>query len=97
MLIRGGFISTISVVRTHYYYKFFILQNEREQYEVVINNGKIVYKQNQQPVDTPEGSKWIFVMSTSHNLYVGQVFSTFKDILHDCDSIQNISGFLRHP
>lgn len=45
---------------------------EREKYEVVINNGKIVYKQDQQPVHTPEGSKWIFVMSTSHNLYVGQ-------------------------
>lgn len=50
----------------------YLSPNEREQYEVVINNGKIVYKQNQQPVDTPEGSKWIFVMSTSHNLYVGQ-------------------------
>lgn len=50
----------------------YLSPSEREQYEVVINNGKIVYKQNQQPVDTFEGSKWIFVLSTSHNLYVGE-------------------------
>eukprot|EP01018_Ginkgo_biloba_P016190 Gb_10224 [translate_table: standard] len=48
---------------------------EREQYEFVPENGKLVYKQSGQPVDTTkesEGSKWIFVMSTSKTLYVGQ-------------------------
>ncbi|XP_057849413.1 IQ domain-containing protein IQM5 [Cryptomeria japonica] len=46
--------------------------NEREQYEVIFNNGKLVYKQSGQLVDTAKGSKWIFVLSTSKNLYVGQ-------------------------
>lgn len=50
----------------------YLSPKEREQFEVVINNGNLVYKQNQQPVDTPERSHWIFVMSTSRNLYVGQ-------------------------
>lgn len=50
----------------------YLSPSERERYEVVINDGKIVYKQNQQPVHTPEGSKWIFVFSTSQNLYVGE-------------------------
>eukprot|EP01018_Ginkgo_biloba_P001378 Gb_31509 [translate_table: standard] len=45
---------------------------EREQYGVVIKDGKLVYKHIEQLVHTPEGSKWIFVMSTSKNLYVGQ-------------------------
>lgn len=48
-------------------------QNERESYEVIVEDGKLVYKQNQTPVNTTEGSKWIFVLSTSRALYVGQV------------------------
>ncbi|XP_078432018.1 IQ domain-containing protein IQM1-like [Wolffia australiana] len=47
-------------------------QKEREEYEVVVQDGKLVYKKSQAPVDTVEGSKWIFVLSTSRNLYVGQ-------------------------
>lgn len=50
----------------------YLSPSERERYEVVVNDGKIVYKQNQQPAHTPEGSKWIFVLSTSQNLYVGE-------------------------
>lgn len=50
----------------------YLSPKEREQYEVVINNGNLVYKQNQQQVDTPERSQWIFVISTSRNLYVGR-------------------------
>ncbi|XP_042521341.1 IQ domain-containing protein IQM1-like [Macadamia integrifolia] len=46
--------------------------NERESYEVIVENGKLVYKQKGTPVDTDEGSKWIFVLSTARALYVGQ-------------------------
>ncbi|KAL0338941.1 UNVERIFIED_CONTAM: IQ domain-containing protein IQM4 [Sesamum angustifolium] len=46
--------------------------NERESYEVVVENGKLVYKHSGVLVDTIEGSKWIFVLSTTRVLYVGQ-------------------------
>ncbi|XP_075512857.1 IQ domain-containing protein IQM1-like isoform X1 [Primulina tabacum] len=45
---------------------------ERESYEVVIENGKLVYKESGALIDTIEGSKWIFVLSTTRTLYVGQ-------------------------
>ncbi|CAL5398604.1 unnamed protein product [Camellia sinensis] len=45
---------------------------ERKEYEVVVENGKLVYGQSGSLVETTEGSKWIFVLSTSRNLYVGQ-------------------------
>ncbi|VFQ81352.1 unnamed protein product [Cuscuta campestris] len=45
---------------------------ERERYEVMIKNGKLVYKRNNVFVETIEGSKWIFVLSTSRTLYVGR-------------------------
>ncbi|THU72088.1 hypothetical protein C4D60_Mb04t08410 [Musa balbisiana] len=45
---------------------------EREAYEVIVKNGKLLYKQTEMPVCTKEGSKWIFVLSTSRVLYVGQ-------------------------
>lgn len=48
-------------------------QNEREAYEVIIDDGKLVYKKSGMFVDTCEGSKWIFVLSTSRALYAGQV------------------------
>ncbi|KAI6681990.1 hypothetical protein NL676_035871 [Syzygium grande] len=46
--------------------------NEREAYEVIVENGKLMYKKSSDLVDTGEGSKWIFVLSTSRALYVGQ-------------------------
>ncbi|KAL5999589.1 IQ domain-containing protein iqm4 [Asimina triloba] len=46
--------------------------NEREEYEVIVDDGKLMYKQSKQYVDTIEGSKWIFVLSTTRSLYVGQ-------------------------
>ncbi|KAI4379550.1 hypothetical protein MLD38_005831 [Melastoma candidum] len=46
--------------------------SEREEYEVVICNGKLVYKLSGVPVTTVEGSKWIFVLSTSRAFYVGE-------------------------
>ncbi|KAJ7951574.1 IQ domain-containing protein [Quillaja saponaria] len=45
---------------------------EREAYEVALENGKLVYRQSRALVDTVEGSKWIFVLSTSRNLYIGE-------------------------
>lgn len=46
--------------------------NERESYEVIVENGKLVFRQSGSVLETTEGSKWIFVLSTSRNLYVGQ-------------------------
>nr|XP_043619351.1 IQ domain-containing protein IQM1-like [Erigeron canadensis] len=46
--------------------------NERESYEVIVENGKLVFRQTGLLLETIEGSKWIFVLSTSRNLYVGQ-------------------------
>ncbi|KAH0467749.1 hypothetical protein IEQ34_002782 [Dendrobium chrysotoxum] len=45
---------------------------EREAYEVIISDGKLVYKQAKSPVHTSDGAKWIFVLSTNKALYVGQ-------------------------
>ncbi|KAL1552928.1 IQ domain-containing protein iqm2 [Salvia divinorum] len=45
---------------------------EREVYEVVIEGGRLLYKQTGEPLDTTWGSKWIFVLSTSRTLYVGK-------------------------
>ncbi|OAY83042.1 IQ domain-containing protein IQM1 [Ananas comosus] len=45
---------------------------EREAYEVIVENGNLVYKQSGVLVNTDEGSKWIFVLSASKALYVGQ-------------------------
>lgn len=50
-----------------------MLQKEREAYEVIVENGKLVYKQREDLVNTDEESKWIFVLSTSRALYVGRV------------------------
>ncbi|MQM20051.1 hypothetical protein Taro_053065 [Colocasia esculenta] len=53
----------------------YALQKEREAYEVVVEDGKLLYKQTHQLLDTSEGptdSKWIFVLSASKILYVGQ-------------------------
>ncbi|XVF25155.1 hypothetical protein REPUB_Repub13aG0189200 [Reevesia pubescens] len=45
---------------------------EREAYEVILERGKLIYKQSKVTVNTIEGTKWIFVLSTSRILYVGQ-------------------------
>jgi hypothetical protein len=48
------------------------MQEEREAYEVVIDSGKLVYGHSGSLVDTPQGTKWIFVLSTARVLYVGE-------------------------
>ncbi|MED6200186.1 hypothetical protein PIB30_082632, partial [Stylosanthes scabra] len=45
---------------------------EREEYEVIVEDGKLVYRQDGRPVDTDGKCKWIFVLSTTRSLYVGQ-------------------------
>ena len=43
-------------------------------YEVIIEDGKFMYKESGQLLDTrggPEDAKWIFVLSVSKVLYVG--------------------------
>ncbi|XP_010483191.1 PREDICTED: IQ domain-containing protein IQM5 [Camelina sativa] len=45
---------------------------ERQAYEVVVENGKLVNKQTKNIVETIEGTKWIFVLSTTRRLYIGQ-------------------------
>ncbi|CAA2974187.1 Hypothetical predicted protein [Olea europaea subsp. europaea] len=50
----------------------YLAPNEREPYEVIIEDGKLVYKASGAFVETAEGSKWIFVLSTTRILYVGQ-------------------------
>ncbi|PKA58263.1 hypothetical protein AXF42_Ash012986 [Apostasia shenzhenica] len=47
---------------------------EREDYEVIVEDGRFIYGKSRELLDTTEGprdSKWIFVLSTSKNLYVG--------------------------
>ncbi|EOY30405.1 Calmodulin-binding family protein [Theobroma cacao] len=45
---------------------------EREEYEVIVDNGRLIFRQSGLPVDTAGKSKWIFVLSTTRSLYVGQ-------------------------
>ncbi|XP_044463394.1 IQ domain-containing protein IQM1-like [Mangifera indica] len=45
---------------------------EREAYEVTVESGKLVHRQTGVLLDTTVGYKWIFVLSTSRALYVGQ-------------------------
>ncbi|XP_075637236.1 IQ domain-containing protein IQM6-like isoform X1 [Castanea sativa] len=47
---------------------------ERKAYEVVVQDGKLVYKQSGEYLHTegePKDAKWIFVLSTSKTLYIG--------------------------
>lgn len=39
---------------------------------MLVESGKLVYRQTGMFVNTNEDSKWIFVLSTSRALYVGQ-------------------------
>ncbi|XP_019158489.1 PREDICTED: IQ domain-containing protein IQM3-like [Ipomoea nil] len=48
---------------------------EREHYEYVVVEGKVLHQQTGELLDTTKGSpgaKWIFVMSTSKKLYAGE-------------------------
>ncbi|XP_020533371.1 IQ domain-containing protein IQM2 [Jatropha curcas] len=45
---------------------------ERKAYEVVVEEGKFIYKQTGELLHTTADAKWIFVLSTSKTLYVGK-------------------------
>ncbi|EXC26929.1 hypothetical protein L484_001201 [Morus notabilis] len=48
---------------------------EREHYEYLLEDGKIIHKQTRDLLDTKkrsQGAKWIFVMSTFKKLYAGE-------------------------
>ncbi|CAL9050731.1 unnamed protein product [Musa banksii] len=48
---------------------------ERDAYEVIIEDGRFMYRKNRQVIDSSEGpkdAKWIFVLSTLKKLYVAQ-------------------------
>lgn len=45
---------------------------ERQQYEVVVESGKLAFKQTGVLVHSSDDSKWIFVLSTTKAFYVGQ-------------------------
>ncbi|XP_039129702.1 IQ domain-containing protein IQM2-like isoform X2 [Dioscorea cayenensis subsp. rotundata] len=50
-------------------------QKERQVFEVMFEDGRLLYKLSKRLVDTtmsPEDTKWIFVLSTKRTLYVGQ-------------------------
>uniref|UniRef100_A0A453EY09 Calmodulin-binding protein n=1 Tax=Aegilops tauschii subsp. strangulata TaxID=200361 RepID=A0A453EY09_AEGTS len=46
--------------------------NERARYEVIVDQGKLMYRRSGLLVETTEDSKWIFVLSTTRSLYIGQ-------------------------
>ncbi|XP_019442948.1 PREDICTED: IQ domain-containing protein IQM4-like [Lupinus angustifolius] len=50
----------------------YLAPNEREEYEVIVENGKLVFREDGRFVDTDDKSKWIFVLSTTRALYVGR-------------------------
>ncbi|KAK2395644.1 IQ domain-containing protein IQM1 [Trifolium repens] len=50
----------------------YLCPKEREEYEVIVEKGKLVYRQDGRFVETDEKSKWIFVLSTTRSLYVGR-------------------------
>ena len=56
--------------------RFVYWQQEREHYEYIVVEGKIIHKLSGDLLHTKyasEGVKWIFVMSTCKKLYVGEV------------------------
>lgn len=44
---------------------------EREAYEVIVEDGRLMYKQSMTLINSTEESKSIFVLSTTRTLYVG--------------------------
>ncbi|CAM0881414.1 unnamed protein product [Alopecurus aequalis] len=46
--------------------------NDRADYEVIVEQGKLMYRRSGFLVETTEDSKWIFVLSTTRSLYIGQ-------------------------
>ncbi|URD75256.1 IQ calmodulin-binding motif [Musa troglodytarum] len=56
----------------------------------MVKDGKLVYKVSGMPVCTTEGSKWIFVLSTSRVLYVGQVTVNVHPVSEELEQREHI-------
>lgn len=67
------------------YFPLHPTQQEREHYEYILIDGKIVHKQCGELLDTNRGgshkAKWIFVVSTLHKLYAGEVRYWIRGLL----------------
>lgn len=50
----------------------YLSPKEREAYEVIIEDGKLLYKLTRKPLHTQKGDRWIFVMSPWGKLYVAK-------------------------
>ncbi|XP_024521977.1 IQ domain-containing protein IQM5-like [Selaginella moellendorffii] len=51
----------------------YLSPKKRKEYEVTIQDGRLIYTSCGKPLDTDEGrDKWIFVMDTNGKLYVGR-------------------------
>ena len=48
------------------------VQMEREAYEVIVEDGRLMYKQSMDLINSTDESKSIFVLSTTRTLYVGK-------------------------
>ncbi|KAL0344774.1 UNVERIFIED_CONTAM: IQ domain-containing protein IQM3 [Sesamum radiatum] len=72
---------------------------EREHYEFVVVDGKILHKLTGTPLDTSKGSpgsKWIFVMSTSKKLYTAECISAYSGHYKPTDdSLDSFLSFLK--
>nr|GMC76011.1 IQ domain-containing protein IQM4-like [Ipomoea batatas] len=54
------------------YLKHWLEAREREEYEVILEEGKMKYSRNGSFVDSIEGTEWIYVLSPERVLYVAQ-------------------------
>lgn len=74
--LNGKFLTSNSYPQLLILFFSFFAQQEREHYEYVVTEGKIIHKLSGQFLDTNKGTqgvKWIFVVSPSHKLYAGEV------------------------
>lgn len=74
--LNGKFLASNSYLQLTLLFFSFFAQQEREDYEYLVIEGKIVHKLSGEFLDTNkgrQGAKWIFVVSPSHKLYAGEV------------------------
>ena len=45
---------------------------ERKAYDVIVEEGRFIYKQTEEFLHSTSNAQWIFVLSTSKTLYVGK-------------------------
>ncbi|KAM0929329.1 hypothetical protein ACQ4PT_001701 [Festuca glaucescens] len=67
---------------------------ERQQYEVVVESGKVVFKETGVLVHSSDDSKWIFVLSTTKAFYVGQAIWPYSG--HYLPTEENFRDFVRY-